>query len=262
MAEAVDLHVHGHVVQALDQLGRDDLGRWPVGLQLALVQHHQPVGVLRRQVQVVQDGDGDPVVRAGLLVQVVHQHHLVAHVQRADRFVQHHHFGRAQQHLGKQRHLPLAAAERVDGPLGNVQQAHGFQRVQRRQHGVVVDPHAQTVQSAQHHHLQGGEIQVQPGVLRHVAEALAPDGQPLLALVVTVEADVAGAGMQLAEEGAHQAGLAAAVGADDGRDLAGVELHRVAAGHRVCAGMQVEVLDFKHDRASIPGSARRRRAHR
>ena len=79
------------------------------GLELPC-QHDQLIGKLGGQVEIVQHHQGDPLLIPGLLAQVLHQLHLVVQVQGADRLVQHHDAGIAQQHLGEEHHLPLAAA--------------------------------------------------------------------------------------------------------------------------------------------------------
>jgi hypothetical protein len=111
---------------------------------------------------------------------MVHQSDLVLQVERADRLVQHHDPRRAQQHLREQRHLALAAAERMDLAVGQIHQPDGAQGFQRFQQRGVVHPHAQTVQLAQQHHVQHRKIEIHPRVLRHVAELSAPLGQALL----------------------------------------------------------------------------------
>ncbi|MNZ83509.1 hypothetical protein D3C78_1022400 [compost metagenome] len=103
-------YLHRHLIEALDEGGVEHPGGGAEGLQIAPRQHDQLIGKLGRQVEIVQHHQGDPLLLPGLLAEVLHQLHLVMQVQGADRLVQHHDAGVAQQHLGEQHHLPLAAA--------------------------------------------------------------------------------------------------------------------------------------------------------
>ena len=100
----------------------------------------------------------------------------------------------------------MGDAERLQGAAG-------------RQYVLVREAHGEAVEAPEHHHLDDAEIQLQLDVLGHVAKLLAPPGLRHLAGTLVPEADVATVRGQLAEEGAHQGGLAGPVRADDHMDL-------------------------------------------
>ena len=76
----------------------------------------------------------------------------------------------------------------------------------------------------------------------HAVAALAGD-------VLAIEADLAGGGFQHAGDGAHEAGFAGAVGADDADELAGRD-GEVDAAHRLDPAVgDAEAADGKQGRA-------------
>src|SRR5437763_1558529 len=94
-----------------------------------------------------------------------------------------------------------------------------------------------------------GEADVDRGALRHVAEARTLLGKH----------DRSADARQEAEQGAHQRGLAAAVGSDDADGVAGVDAQRQRRQHRgaVIADLQGPQLDEAHARFASTNALKR-----
>ncbi len=142
-------------------------------------------------------------------------------------------------------HLLLAPRERVrelPAPLGDDRE----EALDARQRLVPARPRGWIVRAEQHvvEHRQEGE---ESPALEHVRKALARramSGQAVDALAL--EGDAPGPGREEPGDGIHQRGLARAVRAEDGDDLAFADPDRRLPQHLEIAIGDVEPLDLQH----------------
>ena len=159
--------------------------------------------------------DGDDHEGAGAIdvfPQPVEDLHLVAHVERAGGFIQQQQLRRAQQALGQQHQLLLAAGQRVHAAAVQVADAEFIQHANGLIHHGVVDAPAQPLVAPQQHGLGDADVGTHVALLRHVADLAQLHGAAL-------PVDGAAEGMQ-GGDGVDQGGLAGAVGADEADNLA------------------------------------------
>ena len=172
-------------------------------------------------LDVVRGDQQDPALRPQLT-----EHGLdprgAGGVDARQRLVEQQHAGVLEQRAGDQDALALAAGQRAEPPACAVGEADAVERIARR---VALGareraPGRRAAVGAHQHDVERADREVEPGPvgLRHV-------GRPAL------ELDLAAAHGQLAEHGAEQRGLAAAVGAEDGRDRARLEREVHAGQH-------------------------------
>src|SRR5581483_5363075 len=112
---------------------------------------------------------------------------------------------------------------------------------------VAVDPEPHKVAAAQR------KVAVEDPLLGDVADPVAA-----LAGRAALDCDAAGAGLEQAEQDAHEGGLARPVRAEDGEQLARLELEAQALEQRASAEAECEALrrDDAHLRPSAAASAR------
>ena len=146
---------------------------------------------------------------------------LVAEVQVGRGLVHDEHLGFLGQRPGDEHELPLAAAQLGVGAVGQVDDAHAFERVPG--HLVVVvgrrggQGHVGGAAREDHiEHVEGERGRVRLGHVGHQLRALAP-GMPAQALAL--HPHLAGLGRDGAEDGAEQRGLAHPVGAEQAEVL-------------------------------------------
>ncbi len=93
--------------------------------------------------------------------------------------------------------------------------------------------------------LHDGEVEEQRPVLGDVCQATTRDGVRLVAVDLFAEdRDAALDGSQQARDRQQRGGLAGAVGAEQGHDLAGVDVQRQVAQHGDAAVAGVEAVEF------------------
>ena len=164
------------------------------------------------EIQVVNGNDDEGAGAVHVGAQAVEHLHLVTHVQRAGGFVEQQQFWFAQQALGQQDQLLLAAGERVHAAVVQVADAefvqHGNGLIDQR----VANPPAQPFVAAQQHGFGDADAGAHVGLLGHVAD-FAQLYRPALPV------DGAAKGID-GGNGIDQRGFAGAVGADQADDLA------------------------------------------
>ncbi len=140
---------------------------------------------------------------------------LAGHVDALYRFVEHQQLRLTQQGPGQQDTLHLTAGNTLHRAVDHLLGADFLERGQR--HRAIHTRHQ--AQEAQHRERQG---RVDMQLLRHVADPqfrLAPDAATV--------------GLQQTEHGAHQCGLASAIGADQGHNLPRLDAQFDVIQHRL-----------------------------
>ncbi|VFT48114.1 Uncharacterised protein [Pseudomonas aeruginosa] len=198
------------------------------------VQADHLVGGAHHQVQVVGDHQHTAAVAVAQFADEAVEFGLAGDVDALHRLVEHQQLGLAQQGAGQQHALQFATGNALQRALQHVRRAD---LAQRRQRLLAPDPGYQA-EEAQYAERQGG---VDVEFLRHVA-----DGQP------RPSPDLADVRLEQAEHAAYQGGLAGAVGADQGDDLAGLDGQVDIAQHRLAVEGHAD-LGQPHQRVVHPG---------
>ncbi len=200
-----------------------DLLRVPRAADVAIEADHL-IGGAHHQVQVVGDHQHTAAVAVAQHTDQPVQLGLAGDVDALHRFVEYQQLRLAQQRAGEQHALHLAAGNLLQRAVDHMLGADFTQRCE----GTGAVDTGYQAQEAQHRQGQGG-VDVQ--LLRHVADAqlrLAPD--------------LAAIGLEQAEHGAHQGGLAGTVGADQGDDLAAMHLQLRAFQHILVGEAHMDVI--------------------
>ena len=206
------------------------LGRRAVVDHAAVPQHHRAVDQRLQRAQLVQD-EQDRRAAADLFAQCGGEHLLAGQVDAGHRLVHDQQLRFAGQRAGDQHPLVLSAGERVDGVLGPVRHADQFQgAVHRGPVGLAQDAQFRTGEPAGRDDLADGrgDAAGRGGALRYVPD---PGPVPEPAERRAEERQLAAGERDLADHGAYGGGLAGAVGAEQGHDLAGAHGQVDAAQH-------------------------------
>lgn len=198
------------------------LGGRAAGFDAALLDDVQAVAEGRGQVQVVEAGQQ---AQAGA-AQVLQQGQLVARVEVVGRFVEHQQARLLGQGPGQQHTLLFATGQVGETLLGAVFQAQLAQGgLDGRRVAVAVEP-AKVRRAAHGDDVAHAEAEVFGKLLQHHRDALGHPARRALPDILTLEQHAPGLWAVETVGAAQQAGLAAAVGADQPNELAGAHFER------------------------------------
>ena len=247
-----DLVVAGVVVA-----GGGQVRRRPVPAQAPLAQDDGALDDVGQLAHLVQDRQQRDPLRAQRLQDAGQGPARVA-VDAGQRLVEDEQLGGAHEGAGDEDPLGLAAGEDLDVVVGALGQAHGLQSLQGplARAPPPVRQGAAGVEQPGADHLQGGggHARRRPHALGHVAHA--PPGHGGAAGdVAAEEAHGPRADGQQAQDGAHERGLARAVGAQEGDRLARLDAQVDARQDEARAQDDGQVLDLDGGRVGVRGRA-------
>ena len=229
------------------ELRRQDIRRLAIGRNPALVQHDDTGRKRRRQVQIMEDGQHR---QAAIGLQPPHgaqEGDLVGEVHVQGRLVEQQQLRLLRERHGHQHPLALASGELVRQPIREVQGVGIGEGALNR--ALVIggrSEQATCVRRATHLHQLGG-----PEAVRQV-ELLGQDGDPARQRIprpvphrTPRHGDRAMLGCERAADETQQGRLAAAVGAQQGHHLAGLdgEVHAPQHRQRIPPGARIGEVD-------------------
>ncbi len=209
------------------QVGVEHLGRRALGDDAAAVEHVEAVAEGRRQVEVVEARQGAQAEAA----QQAQKLQLVARVEVVGRFVEDQQARLLNQRASQQGALLLATGEAGEGARGTPFETDLEQRLADPLAVVraVAVEQALVRRAAHGDHVLDGKAEVLGELLQHHRDTPGGPARRLAPEVVAVEHHPAALRSRIAEGAAQQAGLAAAVGADQADETAGRDFQMHAA---------------------------------